>query len=557
MHIPYSLKIIFAGTSYFSSKFLDVLLSSQHIISGILTQPDRISGRGKKIHNSPIKKIAKHHNIPIFQPCSSKELDDIADTLKAVNCDIILVIAYSIILSKKILSLPKLGCINLHGSLLPRWRGSAPVNRAIQFGDKETGMTFIKMDEKIDTGPILHTYKCDITDFDTTETVLNKLYKIGAGQVGGTLAENLSSEHNDITIIDTDEYKLRQLQEKYDLKTIQGHASHPTILKDAQAEDADVLIAATYSDEINILACQIAYILFKTPNRIARIRSTDYIQESLKLFNPASIPIDYLISPEMVIAKNIFNLIEYPGALQFFIFSIDKISLVSLKISDSSIELVKHIILLLPEHAINSGTRIAAILRNKTFIHPKSSTPIEIGDEIFFITTIENVKLITNEFQKIEKPYKRIMIVGGGNIGAMLAKKLEKNYQVKLIEKNQRRAAELAKKLKNTIVFYGNASNEELLVQEHIDQVEVFISITDDDEANIMSAMLAKKMGAKKVLALIQRKAYVDLVQGRNTNVISTCAIRNGMAEVLEAVVKGDETTSQIIGREICNIKLP
>lgn len=183
MHIPYSLKIIFAGTSYFSSKFLDVLLSSQHIISGILTQPDRISGRGKKIHNSPIKKIAKHHNIPIFQPCSSKELDDIADTLKAVNCDIILVIAYSIILSKKILSLPKLGCINLHGSLLPRWRGSAPVNRAIQFGDKETGMTFIKMDEKIDTGPILHTYKCDITDFDTTETVLNKLYKIGTYEI--------------------------------------------------------------------------------------------------------------------------------------------------------------------------------------------------------------------------------------------------------------------------------------------------------------------------------------------------------------------------------------
>ncbi|AFA41105.1 NAD-binding component of TrK potassium transporter [Wigglesworthia glossinidia endosymbiont of Glossina morsitans morsitans (Yale colony)] len=405
-----------------------------------------------------------------------------------------------------------------------------------------------------------------------------KIIILGAGQVGGTLAENLSSEHNDITIIDTDEYKLRQLQEKYDLKTIQGHASHPTILKDAQAEDADVLIAATYSDEINILACQIAYILFRTPNRIARIRSTDYIQESLKLFNPASIPIDYLISPEMIIAKNIFNLIEHPGALQFFIFSIDKISLVSLKISDASIELVEHIILLLPESVINSGTRIAAILRNKTFINPQSSTHIEIGDEIFFITTVENVKLITNEFQKIEKPYKRIMIVGGGNIGAMLANKLEKNYQVKLIEKNQRRAAELAKKLKNTIVFYGNASNEELLIQEHIDQVEVFISITDDDEANIMSAMLAKKMGAKKVLALIQRKAYVDLVQGSmidiaispqeatisaflkylgNTNVINNFVIRNGVAEVLEAVVKGDETTSQIIGREICDIKLP
>ncbi|MDQ1237443.1 MAG: Trk system potassium transporter TrkA [Wigglesworthia glossinidia] len=405
-----------------------------------------------------------------------------------------------------------------------------------------------------------------------------KIIILGAGQVGGTLAENLSSDHNDITIIDTNEYKLRQLQEKYDLKTIQGHASYPSILKEAQAEDADVLIAATYSDEINILACQIAYILFKTPNRIARIRSTDYIQESSKLFNPVSIPIDYLISPEMIIAKNIFNIIEYPGALQLFIFSIGRISLFSLKISDASIKLVEHIILLLPESVINSGTRIAAILRDKIFIDPQNSTHIKIGDEVFFVTTLENVKLITNEFQKIDKPYKKIMIVGGGHIGAMLAEKLEKNYQVKLIEKNQKRAAELAKKLKNTIVFYGNASNEELLIQEHINQVEVFISITDDDEVNIMSAMLAKKMGATKVLALIQRKAYVDLVQSSmidiaispqeatisaflkylgNTNMLNIFSIRNSMAEVIETVVKGDETTSQIIGREICDIKLP
>lgn len=179
MHISKSLKIIFAGTSYFSSRFLNILLNSQHIVAGILTQPDRVSGRGQQIHDSPIKKIAKNYNIPIFQPYSSKDLDKIIDVLQLINCDIILVIAYKIILSKQILSLPKLGCINLHGSLLPRWRGSSPVHRALQFGDKKTGITFIKMDEGIDTGPILHTCKCNITDFDTTETLLNKLYKIG------------------------------------------------------------------------------------------------------------------------------------------------------------------------------------------------------------------------------------------------------------------------------------------------------------------------------------------------------------------------------------------
>ncbi|BAC24640.1 trkA [Wigglesworthia glossinidia endosymbiont of Glossina brevipalpis] len=405
-----------------------------------------------------------------------------------------------------------------------------------------------------------------------------KIIILGAGQVGGTLAENLSNYNNDITIVDINSYKLKQLQEKYDLKTIKGHASYPNVLKDAQAEDADMLIAVTYSDEINILACHIAYTLFKTPNRIARIRSSDYIQESCKLFSPASIPIDHVISPEMTIANNICNLIEYPGALQITIFSNKNINLLAIKLDDPEIKLIENIISMFPDSVIESGMKIAAVYRNKKFILPELSTELQTGDEIFFITISQNIKLIVNELQKYEKPYKRIMIVGGGNIGAMLADKLDKNYQVKLIEIDQKRASELAKKLKNTTVFYGDASNEELLMQENIEQVEVFISITNDDEVNIMSAMLAKKMGAKKVLVLIQRRAYADLMQKsiidisispqestisdffkylKNKSIVNIFSIRHGLAEVVEAVTRGDESTSQVIGKSLYEIKFP
>ncbi|MDQ1237442.1 MAG: methionyl-tRNA formyltransferase [Wigglesworthia glossinidia] len=187
MYTSKSLKIIFAGTSCFSSKFLNIILNTQHVIVGILTQPDRVSGRGKKIKNSPVKKIAQYHNIPVFQPKSSQDLDKIVDNSQLVYCDIILVVAYGIFLSKKILSFPKLGCINFHGSLLPLWRGSAPIHRAIQFGDKKTGITIIKMDDGIDTGPILNMRQCVITNYDTTGTLLDKLYQIGKDAIIETL----------------------------------------------------------------------------------------------------------------------------------------------------------------------------------------------------------------------------------------------------------------------------------------------------------------------------------------------------------------------------------
>ncbi|MCS5950894.1 Trk system potassium transporter TrkA [Klebsiella pneumoniae subsp. pneumoniae] len=341
-----------------------------------------------------------------------------------------------------------------------------------------------------------------------------KIIILGAGQVGGTLAENLVGENNDITLVDTNGDRLRSLQDKFDLRVVQGHGSHPRVLREAGADDADMLVAVTSSDETNMVACQVAYSLFNTPNRIARIRAPDYVRDAEKLFNSEAVPIDHLIAPEQLVIDNIHRLIEYPGALQVVNFAEGKVSLAVVKS-----------LLWWPaggECLIHYAGAYAAYryARGRHFPprspHPpaQGSTIVEAGDEVFFIAASQHIRAVMSELQRLEKPYKRIMLVGGGNIGAGLAHKLEKDYSVKLIERNQQRAAELAEKLQHTIVFYGDASDQELLAEEHIDQVDLFIAVTNDDEANIMSAMLAKRMGAKKVMVLIQRRAYVDLVQG-------------------------------------------
>ncbi|WP_420845536.1 Trk system potassium transporter TrkA [Nissabacter archeti] len=404
-----------------------------------------------------------------------------------------------------------------------------------------------------------------------------KIIILGAGQVGGTLAENLVGENNDITVVDTNAAHLRQLQDKFDLRVVQGHGSHPRVLREAGAGDADMLVAVTNSDETNMIACQIAYSLFNTPNRIARIRSADYIRESEKLFNAEAVPIDHLISPEQLVIEYIYKLIEYPGALQVVNFAEGKVSIAAVKAYYGG-PLVGNALSSMREHMPHIDTRVAAIFRQDHPIRPQGSTIIEAGDEVFFVAATQHIRAVMSELQRLEKPYKRIMIVGGGNVGAGLARRLEKNYSVKLIERDQQRAAELAELLQDTIVFYGDASDQELLAEEHVEQVDVFIAITNDDEANIMSAMLAKRMGAKKAMVLIQRRAYVDLVQGsvidiaispqqatisallghvRKADIVSVSSLRRGVAEAIEAIAHGDESTSKVVGRKVEEIKLP
>ncbi len=344
-----------------------------------------------------------------------------------------------------------------------------------------------------------------------------KIIILGAGQVGGTLAENLVGENNDITVVDTNGERLRTLQDKFDLRVVQGHGSQPRVLREAGADDADMLFAVTSSDETNMVACHLAYSLFNTPNRIARIRSPDYVRDDDKLFHSDAVPIDHLIAPEQLVIDNIYRLIEYPGALQVVNFAEGKVSLAVVKAYYGG-PLIGNALSTMREHMPHIDTRVAAIFRHDRPIRPQGSTIVEAGDEVFFIAASQHIRAVMSELQRLEKPYKRIMLVGGGNIGAGLARRLEKDYSVKLIERNQQR------------------------------------------------------------MVLIQRRAYVDLVQGsvidiaispqqatisallshvRKADIVGVSSLRRGVAEAIEAVAHGDESTSRVVGRVIDEIKLP
>lgn len=403
-----------------------------------------------------------------------------------------------------------------------------------------------------------------------------KIIIIGAGQVGGTLAENLANEENDITVIDQDSARLRELQDRLDIRTVHGQGAHPNILEQAGAEDADMLIAVANSDEVNMAACQVAYTLFKTPSKICRVRATPYLAKK-ELFTNKAFPIDVLISPEQVVTKHITRLLEYPGALQALDFAEGKARLVAIKACEGG-PLIGHELSFLRQHMPNIDTRVAAIFRKGQPIIPSGKTVIEVDDEVFFIAARDHIRAVMSELQPLEKKYRRIMIAGGGNIGFRLAKQLERRYQVKIIEKYHERCIALSESLEKTIVLHGNAAGKDLLLEENIEDTDVFIAVTNDDEANIMASMLAKRIGARKVIALISNPDYVDLIQGgeidiavspqqatigmllthiRKGDVVNVHALRRGAAEAIEAVAHGDEHSSKVVGKRLDEIKLP
>ena len=405
-----------------------------------------------------------------------------------------------------------------------------------------------------------------------------KIIILGAGQVGTSVAENLVNEANDITIVDVDAKRLNELQTRLDLRTVVGNCAHPSVLERAGAEDADLILAVTDSDEVNMAACQVAYTMFHTPTKIARIRSVDYINHP-EIFAQEAIPVDVLISPEQIVTDYVRRLIEYPSALQVLDFAGGLVQLVAVKAFYGG-PLVGHELKDLREHLPNIDTRVAAIYRQDRAIMPTGNTVIEADDEVFFIAARENLRAVMSELRKLDKPIKRVMLVGGGNIGRRLAKHLEQEkYSVKLIDHNPERTQAVAEELHSTIVLNGDAADEELLLQEGIEETDVFCSLTNDDEANILSAMLAKKLGARKVMSLINRGAYVDLIQNvgnidiaispqhatigsllahvRRGDVVAVHSLRKGAAEAIEAVAHGDKSTSKVVGHSIENIDLP
>ncbi len=403
-----------------------------------------------------------------------------------------------------------------------------------------------------------------------------KIIILGAGQVGGTLAEQLADENFDITLVDIDAERLRELRDRLDIQTVEGMASHPDVLRRAGADDAEMLIAVTNSDEVNMVACQVSHSLFRTPTKIARVRANAYHGRE-GFFSREHMPIDVLINPEEVVTDQIELLLEFPGALQVLDFADGRVQLVAVRAVEGG-PLVHHQLKALREHMPNVPSRVAAIFRRGRAVPPDGSTVIEDGDEVFFIAARRHIPAVMAELGRMEKSYKRVVIAGGGNIGSRLAANIESRYFTKVIERSPSRCLQMSEHLQRAVVLNGDATDKELLLDENIEETDVFCALTNDDEANIMSSMLAKQLGASRVMTLIGKPAYVDLVQGgeidiaispqqatistllthvRRGDVVRAHRLRRGAAEAIEAIAHGDSSTSRVVGRRAADLALP
>lgn len=404
-----------------------------------------------------------------------------------------------------------------------------------------------------------------------------KILILGAGQVGSTAAYHLAREEaNEVTIVDSNPSVLRDLQDRLDVRTVLGHAASPATLGRAGCANMDMVIALTSSDEVNMIACQVAYTLFNTPTKIARVRSGEYIGKP-ELFGSDRIPVDLCISPEQLVTRHIEQLIRYPGAFQVLDFADGKVRLVGARAHRDG-PLVGQEIRTLHDHIPGIATRIAAIYREGEAIVPDGRTRLVEGDEVFFIAARQDIGTVMRELRKLEDPVRKIIIAGAGNIGFRAAQSLEKTNQVKIIERSRERARIASEGLASAIVLRGDAADESLLLEENIDGTDVFVSLTNAEEVNILSAMLAKRLGCKKVMALINRPSYAELVEGpridvgisppqitigallayvRQAGMVRIHSLRRGRAEAIEAIARGSKKDSRVVGRSIEEIALP
>ena len=401
-----------------------------------------------------------------------------------------------------------------------------------------------------------------------------KVLILGAGRVGASLARALISNGYDIAIIDQDKSSLSELAERLDIMTVHGHASDPKIIKKSGADKNTIVIAVTSNDEVNIIACQIAKKQFKVSKTICRLNNSSYSKD-LNVFGENII--DIVISPENEVMSHLKELIIHPGAQQIENFADGKVNLVCVKAKKKG-KLVGRELKGIKDDMPETNAFVASIYRKGKPFVPDGDTVIRESDEVYFISSSDNIDQIVNEFREDEKEYSRIMIIGGGKIGFSLAKDLENTYKTKLIDSDKSRCAELAKKLDKTIVLNGSATDEELLKSENIANVDVFCALTDDDETNLMSSLLAKKMGAKKTMIILNNPSYLGLVPGfidiylapyrltvssvlqdlRESDVTQDVLLKMDTgAEAIEGVVHANEFTSSLFGKPLKDIPLP
>ena len=393
------------------------------------------------------------------------------------------------------------------------------------------------------------------------------------------MAESLASEQNDITVIDTDPAKLAVLQDRLDLKGVAGNGIQPSVLREAGIDDTDLFIACAPLDETNLVACKLAHQLFNVPTTIARIRSPEFEDGTPLMIDRSGFAVDRVICPEESVTRTIGKLIEYPEALQVLEFADGLLSLVAVRAVAGG-PLVQHSLAEIPQLAPGAQMRIVAIYRqDKPLTEIVGETRIEPGDEVFVLAATGSLRHVLGALRKMDRPVKRVMIAGGGKVGLRLARQLRGTVQVKIIETNRARCDYLTSQLpSDMLVLHGDSTDEELMADENVHDMDLFLALTSDDEDNIMAGLLAKRMGARRVLALINRKAYADLVQGtaidialspahavigellayvRRGDIQAVHSLRRGAAEALEAVVRGDAGSCRVSGRRVDQVAMP
>ena len=403
-----------------------------------------------------------------------------------------------------------------------------------------------------------------------------KIIILGAGRVGSTLASHLALDDNDITLVDLDSEQLQVIQERHDVRTLVGHAAYPQTLEAAGIKDADMLVAVTNCDEINMLACHLASKLNHTPTKIARIRASEYAKYE-GLFQPDILDVSLVISPEQLVSRSITQIIEHHGTLQVVELAEGRVLLLVVR-AEAGASLVGRPLKTIAKFLSETTPKIIAIYRKGEDIPISKDTIVEHGDEVFFLTPNFLSREVISLLQTTNKPYKRIIIAGGGHIGSNLAATLENKLSVKLIEHNPDRLKLIANKLQKTVVLQGDASDKNLLLDESIEDTDVFCAVTNDDEANIMASLLAKKLGVRKVMTLVNNSSYVELIEGsaidvvispqhttisgflrhiRKGDIVQVHTLRRGAAEVIEIIAHGNAKSSKVVGRSTKEIKLP
>ena len=401
----------------------------------------------------------------------------------------------------------------------------------------------------------------------------------GAGRVGFTIAKLLVEQNHSITVIDQSSEDIQKINDSLDVKAIVGKATYPSVLEKANATEADMIIAVTKNDEINMLVCQIAYTVFNVPKKIARIRSQDYLNPKFsKVYNKENLPIDVIISPEIEIAKSIQRKLEAPGALDNVPFAENKISLLEISINKSC-PLINIKLNELTKKFPKLEANILGVIRSDKFIILKKNDVLKENDKAYVIINSAQMQLTLSAFGHNEKISNKILIIGGGNIGFNLAKNIEQSFEsarIKIIEKNKDRAEYIANELNNSIIINGNGLDEDVLSEANLEEIETVLALTNDDENNLMVSVLVEKFSKnKRTMALINKPNYSllqsslkidDLIDPRMNTVSSILkhvhkgtietayTILNGEYEVIEAEII---ETSELINKELKNSDLP